>query len=165
MDVNAITNFRRASRRELGPTPNIESDADFKVTFNQDPIPNYRQQEDTLMSLDSFGNAGDNNVKDFMAKETIRVETKWCYLAFLEGPSIYYCLDKQKQKKGERRLEIVRALPFFKGVTRNTHMRIGKAIVPQWQELNQVLIRQGESNEDRKVFIIHKGEFLVTRKI
>lgn len=44
-------------------------------------------------------------------------------------------------------------------------MRIVKAIVPQWQELNQVLIRQGESNEDRKVFIIHKGEFLVTRKI
>lgn len=85
MDVNAITNFRRASRRELGPTPNIESDADFKVTFRQDPIPNYRQQEDTLMSLDSFGNAGDINVRDFMAKKTIRVETKWCYLAFLEG--------------------------------------------------------------------------------
>ena len=73
---------------------------------------------------------------EFKARGTIRVETKWCYLAFLEGQFLYKIQDKWQKRRDEKKLENIKALPYFKGVTKNTHLRIIKAIRLQWVELN-----------------------------
>ena len=64
---------------------------------------------------------------------------------------------KQKQRKDEKMLKIVRSLPYFKGVTRNTAHRIAGYLEKHKPCLNQVLIQQGDSNKDNVIIIIFKG--------
>ena len=59
-----------------------------------------------------------------MAQGTIRVETKVCYMAYLDPKNYEFVMNKHKAKKEEKLLNIVRNLPYFKGVTRNTALKI-----------------------------------------
>ena len=93
------------------------------------------------------------------------METKLCYIAYLDEKCLHTVIKKHVTKKEEKKLDTVRALPYFQGVTRNTHKRIISALQPQIIEMNQVLIRQGTANDKRVVYIVHEGEFEMTREI
>lgn len=45
-------------------------------------------------------------------------------MAYLDAANLYFVMEKQKHKKEEKMLSIVRSLPYFKGVTRNTAMKL-----------------------------------------
>ena len=91
--------------------------------------------------------------------------TKFCYLAYLDAENYEFIMNKHKAKKEEKLLNIVRNLPYFKGVTRNTALKIAGFFEKHQPCLNQVLIRQGDKIKNQVVIIIHKGEFKVTKKV
>ena len=62
-------------------------------------------------------------------------------------------------------LSIVRSLPYFKGVTRNTAMKIAGLFEKHKPCMNQVIIKQGDKIDEDVIIIIHKGEFRVTKKV
>lgn len=66
--------------------------------------------------------------------------TKQCQLAYLEQSDLEFLMQKNKQKKDEKMLNIVRNLPYFKGVTRNTAMKIAGFFEKKKPCLGQVLI-------------------------
>ena len=107
---------------------------------DQKPIKGLRQENDLLSLGYSFGRTGFNNVVH-NAIGTIRVETKSCQLAYLEPSSLYAIMHKHKIKKDEKMLAIVRSLPYFKGITRNTAMRVASFFEKKKPCLNQVLIK------------------------
>lgn len=80
-----------------------------------------------------------------------------CYLATLTPSNLYVVMSKQKLRKEEKMLSIVRSLPYFKGVTRNTAMKIAGLFVKHKPCLNQVLIKQGDKIDQDVIIIIHKG--------
>ena len=70
------------------------------------------------MSGDSFGSVNceqnkEERIKDQFAKGTIRVETKLCYIAYLDEKCLHNVIKKHITKKEERKLDTVRALPYF----------------------------------------------------
>ena len=118
----------------------------FKVLLNQDPIPGFKMQEEVLMSGDSYGSTNceqskEERLKDQFAKGTIRVETKLCHVAYLDEKCLHNVIKKHTLKKEEKKLDTVKSLPYFKGVTRNTRKKIVNALEPRIIEMNQVLIR------------------------
>lgn len=56
-------------------------------------------------------------------------------------------------------------MPYFKGVTRNTALKITGFFEKHQPCLNQILIKQGDRIKDPVIIIIHKGEFRVTKKV
>ena len=74
-------------------------------------------------------------------------------------------MTKHKHKKDEKMLGIVRSLPYFKGVTRNTAMKIAGFLEKHKPCMNQVLIRQGDKIKSQCIIIVHKGEFLISKKV
>ena len=110
----------------------------------------------------SFGCIAFNHEKQ-KAFGTIRVESKKCHLAYLDPASMYLLMNKQKLKKEEKMLQIVRSLPYFKGVTRNTAIRISGFLEKHKPCLNQEIIKQGDPRKDDLIIIVHKGEFKITK--
>ena len=59
----------------------------------------------------------------------------------------------------------MRQLPYFKGITRNTAMKIAGFLEKHKPCMNQVLIKQGDPIIEDIIIIVHKGEFRVTKKV
>ena len=76
-----------------------------------------------------------------LAEATIRVESKVCHFAYLDPASVLFVMEKHRMKKEEKMLNIVRSLPYFKGITRNTAIKVSKFLEKQKPALNQVLIK------------------------
>ena len=94
------------------------------------------QKEDELKGLGySFGHTGFNNESQ-KALGTIRVETMLVYAAYLDPPSLYAIMHKHRQRKEEKMLNIVRSLPYFKGITRNTALKVSQLLEKQRPVLN-----------------------------
>jgi len=62
-------------------------------------------------------------------------------------------------------LQIVRSLPYFRGVTRNTAVKISGFLEKHKPCINQVLVKQGDERKEDLIIIIHKGEFRITKKV
>ena len=67
---------------------------------------------------------------------TLRTETKICHFAYLDAGSMLQLMTRHSQKKEEKMLNIVRSLPYFKGITRNTALRVSKFLEKQNPILN-----------------------------
>ena len=70
------------------------------------------------------------------ALNTIRVESKLCLLAYLDPASVFFIMEKHRLKKEEKMLNIIRSLPYFKGITRNTAIKVSKFLEKQKPALN-----------------------------
>ena len=137
--------FRRKSiiLRENSPQILIRqetSEIGYKVVVDQSPLKNMTPEEDLLGIGYSFGFTGFNNETQ-KASGTIRVETKQCLMAYLSPGNLYIVMKKHRLKKEEKMLQIVRQLPYFKGVTRNTAVKIAGFLEKHKPCINQVLIK------------------------
>lgn len=137
---------------------------DFKVIVDQAALRSLAKEEELLGIGYSFGFTGFNQDVQ-KAAGTVRVETKQCLLAHLPPGDLYYVMEKHKNKKKEKMLQIVRSLPYFKGVTRNRAMQISGFLEKHKPCINQVLIKQGDPIKQDLIIIVHKGEFRVTKQV
>lgn len=98
-------------------------------------LPGLTKTNDVLSTGYSFGFTGyPSEVQK--SSGSIRVESKMCYLAHITPGHLYKIMSKQKARKDEKMLSIVRSLPYFKGVTRNTAIKIAGLFVKQKPCLN-----------------------------
>lgn len=136
--------------------PTLSTNIDCKVVVDLPRLPGLNPQNDLLGTGYSFGATG-YPLEVQKSQGSIRCETKMCYLATLTPSNLYVVMSKQKLRKEEKMLSIVRSLPYFKGVTRNTAMKIAGLFVKHKPCLNQVLIKQGDKIDQDVIIIIHKG--------
>ena len=98
-------------------------DIDYKIVVDQPEIEGLTREDEIFEIGFSFGNTASYEERQ-KSIGTIRVETKLCHLAYLDPIDLAFVINKQRLKKEEKMLNIVKSLPYFKGVTRNTALRI-----------------------------------------
>ena len=79
------------------------NEVDFKVVVDQPPIPGMQKRKDLVGIGYSFGKLHFNEER-VNAIETVRVETKKCYLAYLAPEHLQFLMNKQKIRKEEKML-------------------------------------------------------------
>ena len=96
-------------------------------------------KEEKLVSMGySFGDTDiHQKVEDAPhSKCTVRVETQLCQFGYLDPGSLLFIMTRHSQRKEEKMLNIVRNLPYFKGITRSTALRVSKFLEKQNPVLN-----------------------------